>query len=165
MRIFCSWQILVLPNLRRVGVFQISAMANLEIRFQAPLTRPGIKLDKIKRKRGRGGGGRDKKNHTWPESTLWRRPIEQLLTVQQWRKTKSFNGLRNETSNLESPRTKIKIRLLLNMQQPAVTEDHQGYTVNSLIATTSRKRPPPVSDYFTNNLFISQSKTVSKTRS
>ena len=47
MRIFCSWQILVLPNLRRVGVFQISAMANLEIRFQAPLTRTGIKLDKI----------------------------------------------------------------------------------------------------------------------
>ena len=32
-------------------------MANLEIRFQAPLTRPGIKLDKIKRKRGGGGGG------------------------------------------------------------------------------------------------------------
>ena len=54
-----------------------------------------------------------KKNHTWPESTLWRRPIEKLLTVQQWRKTKSFNGWRNETSNLESPRTKIKIRLLL----------------------------------------------------
>ena len=51
------------------------------------------------------------------------------------------------------------------MQQPAVTEDHQGYTVNSLIATTSRKRPPPVSDYFTNNLFICHSKTVSKTRS
>ena len=45
---------MVLPNLRRVGVFQISAMANLEIRFQAPLTRPGIKLDKIKRKRGGG---------------------------------------------------------------------------------------------------------------
>ena len=161
-RIFCSWQILVLPNLRRVGFFQISTMANLEIRFQAPLTRPGIKLDKIKRK---GGGGRDKKNHTWPESTLWRRPIEQLLTVQQWRKTKSFNGWRNETSNLESPRTKIKLRLLLNLQQPAVTEDHQGYTVNSLIATTSRKRPPPVSDYFTNNPFISQSNTVSKTLS
>ena len=35
-------------------------MANLEIRFQAPLTRPGIKLDKITRG---GGGGGDKKNH------------------------------------------------------------------------------------------------------
>ena len=46
---------MVLPNLRRVGVFQISAMANLEIRFQAPLTRRGIKLEKITR--GVGGGG------------------------------------------------------------------------------------------------------------
>ena len=73
---------------------------------------------------------------------------EELLTVQQWRKTKSFNGRRNENCNLESPRTKIKLTLLLNMQQPAVTYDHQGYTVNSLIATISRKRPPPVSDHF-----------------
>ena len=38
-------------------------------------------------------------------------------------------------------------------------------TVNSLIATTSRKRPPPVSDHFTNNRFVSQSNTVSKTLS
>ena len=38
-------------------------------------------------------------------------------------------------------------------------------TVNSLIATTSRKRPPPVSDHFTNNPFVSQSNTVSKTLS
>ena len=36
-------------------------MANLEIRFQAPLTRPGIKLDKIKR---RGGGGEETKKNT-----------------------------------------------------------------------------------------------------
>ena len=35
-------------------------MANLEIRFQAPLTRPGIKLDKIAR-RGGGGWGLTKK--------------------------------------------------------------------------------------------------------
>ena len=34
------------------------------------------------------------------------------------------------------------------------------YTVNSLIATTSRKRPPPVSDHFVNNRFVSQLNTV-----
>ena len=33
-------------------------------------------------------------------------------------------------------------------------------TVNSLIATTSRKRPPPVSDHFVKNRFVSQSNTV-----
>ena len=55
-------------------MFQISAMANLEIKFQAPLTRPGIKLEKITRVVGGSGGGRgsggrgEKKNHTWPES-------------------------------------------------------------------------------------------------
>ena len=38
-------------------------------------------------------------------------------------------------------------------------------TVNSLIATASRKRPPPVSDRFTNNPYFSQSNTVSKTLS
>ena len=44
-------------------MFQISAMANLEIKFQAPLTRPGIKLEKITRVvggSGGGGGGRKK---------------------------------------------------------------------------------------------------------
>ena len=35
-------------------------------------------------------------------------------------------------------------------------------TVNSLLATTSRKRPPPVSDHFVSNHFVSQSNTVSK---
>ena len=35
-------------------------------------------------------------------------------------------------------------------------------TVNSLIATTSRKRPPPVSDRFVNNRFVSQLNTVSR---
>ena len=35
----------VLPNSRRAGIFHISAMVNLEIGFQAPLTRPGIELD------------------------------------------------------------------------------------------------------------------------
>ena len=40
-----------------------------------------------------------------------------------------------------------------------------SYTVNSLITTTSRKRPPFVSDHFTNNPFVSQSNTVSKTLS
>ena len=30
-------------------------------------------------------------------------------------------------------------------------------TVNTLIATTSRKRPPRVSDYFADNRFASQS--------
>ena len=37
------------------------------------------------------------------------------------------------------------------------------YVLHSLVATTSRKRPPPVSDHFTNNRFVSQSNTVSKT--
>ena len=36
-------------------------------------------------------------------------------------------------------------------------------TVNSLIVTTFRKRPPPVSDHFKNNRFVSQSNTVSNT--
>ena len=36
-------------------------------------------------------------------------------------------------------------------------------TVNSVTATTSRKRPPPVSDHFLNNPFASQSNAVSKT--
>ena len=35
-------------------------------------------------------------------------------------------------------------------------------TVNSLIATTSRKRPPPVSDHFVNKRFVSQLNTVSR---
>ena len=35
----------VLPNLRHVGVFQMSTMVNLGIEFQEPLTRPGVKLD------------------------------------------------------------------------------------------------------------------------
>ena len=38
-------------------------------------------------------------------------------------------------------------------------------TVNSLLATTSRKRPPPVSSHFANNRFVSQSNTISKTLS
>ena len=38
-------------------------------------------------------------------------------------------------------------------------------TVNSLHRTTSRKRPPPVSDHFVNNRFVSQSNTVLKTLS
>ena len=38
-------------------------------------------------------------------------------------------------------------------------------TVNSLIVTTFRKRPPPVSDHFKNNRFVSQSNTVSNTTS
>ena len=76
----------VLPNSRRAGIFQISAMGNLEKGFQAPLTRPGIKLDekmsvfswlpKIRRET-RGWGGR-KKSHTWFESTLWRCLTEEL---------------------------------------------------------------------------------------
>ena len=36
----------------------------------------------------------------------------------------------------------------------------QNTTVNSLIATTSRERPPPLSDHFENNRFVSQSNTV-----
>ena len=39
------------------------------------------------------------------------------------------------------------------------------HTVNSLLATTSRKRPPLVSDHFENNRFVFQSNTVSKTLS
>ena len=35
----------VLPNLRQVGVFQMSTMVNLGIGFQEPLTRSGVKLD------------------------------------------------------------------------------------------------------------------------
>ena len=75
-------------------------MANLEIRFQAPLTRLGIKLEKIKDKK------RDKKKIT-PGLKV---RFEDALS----------NG-RTFDCNLESPRTKIKLRLLLNMQQPAVT--------------------------------------------
>ena len=46
-------------------MFQISAMANLEIKFQAPLTRPGIKLEKITRVvGGSGGGGWERKKIT-----------------------------------------------------------------------------------------------------
>ena len=36
-----------------------------------------------------------------------------------------------------------------------------GHRLNSLIATTSRKRPPPVSDHLVNNRFVSQLNTVS----
>ena len=55
-------------------------MANLEIRFQAPLTRPGIKLEKITRV----VGGREKKSHLalkYVLKMLYR--TEELLTVQQ----------------------------------------------------------------------------------
>ena len=45
-------------------MFQISAMANLEIKFQAPLTRPGIKLEKITRVVGGSGGGGERKKIT-----------------------------------------------------------------------------------------------------
>ena len=38
-------------------------------------------------------------------------------------------------------------------------------TVNSLQATTSRKRLPPVSDHLVTNRFVYQSNTVSKTLS
>ena len=34
-----------LPNLRHVGVFQMSTMGNLGIGFQEPLAHPGVKLD------------------------------------------------------------------------------------------------------------------------
>ena len=37
------------------------------------------------------------------------------------------------------------------------------YTVNSPIATTSHEQPPPVSDHFVNNCFVSLSNTASKT--
>ena len=36
-----------------------------------------------------------------------------------------------------------------------------SHTVNSVIATTSRKRPPLVSDHLVNNRFVSQLNTVS----
>ena len=35
-------------------------------------------------------------------------------------------------------------------------------TVNSLQATTSREQPPPVSNHFAKNRFVSQSNTVQK---
>ena len=35
-------------------------------------------------------------------------------------------------------------------------------TVNSLIVTTSCKRPPPISNHFVNNCFVSQLNTVSR---
>ena len=35
-------------------------------------------------------------------------------------------------------------------------------TVNTLIVTTSCKRPPPVSDHFVNNCFVPQLNTVSR---
>ena len=45
-------------------------------------------------------------------------------------------------------------------KQPELILDFYGSTVNSLIATTSRKRPPRVRDHFVNNGFVSQSNTV-----
>ena len=42
------------------------------------------------------------------------------------------------------------------------TEISTQYTVSSLIATTSRKQAPPVSDHFINNSFVSQLNTVSR---
>ena len=43
---FSTARLEVLPNLRRVGVFQMSTMVNLGIGFQEPLTHgPGVKLD------------------------------------------------------------------------------------------------------------------------
>ena len=39
---FSTARLEVLPNLRHVGVFQMSTMVNLEIGFQEPLTRPGV---------------------------------------------------------------------------------------------------------------------------
>ena len=53
--------------------------------------------------------------------------------------------------------------LLLSMPFACCPNSKCEITVNSLIATTSRKRPPPVSDHFVNNRFVSQSSTVSKT--
>ena len=83
-------------------------MANLEIRFQAPLTRPGIKLEKMTwGVGGKGGGGGEIKKKITPGLKV---RFEDVLS-----NGKTFD------CNLESPRTKIKLRLLLNMQQPAVT--------------------------------------------
>ena len=42
---FSTARLKVLPNLRHVGVFQMSTMVNLGIGFQEPLTRPGVRLD------------------------------------------------------------------------------------------------------------------------
>ena len=42
---FSTARLEVLPNLRHVGVFQMSTMVNLGIGFQEPLTHPGVKLD------------------------------------------------------------------------------------------------------------------------
>ena len=44
-RKFSTARLEILPNLRQVGVFQMSTMVNLGIGFQEPLTRPGVKLD------------------------------------------------------------------------------------------------------------------------
>ena len=41
-------------------------------------------------------------------------------------------------------------------------EKQNIYAVNSLLATTSRKRPPPISDHFVNDRFVSQSKCCFK---
>ena len=38
----------------------------------------------------------------------------------------------------------------------------ESHTVNSLIATTSRKRSPSVNNHFVNNRFVSQLNTVSR---
>ena len=39
---FSTARLEVVPNLRHVGVFQMSTMVNLGIGFQEPLTRPGV---------------------------------------------------------------------------------------------------------------------------
>ena len=46
-----------------------------------------------------------------------------------------------------------------------LSREAYAHTVNSLIATTSPKRPPPVSDHFVNNRFVFKLNTVSKTLS
>ena len=43
-----------------------------------------------------------------------------------------------------------------------IVQPARACTVNSLIATTSRKRPPPVVDHLVNNRFVSQLNTVSR---
>ena len=52
---------------------------------------------------------------------------------------------------------------LCDLRYSSLSQSILLITVNSLLATTSRKRAPPISEHLVNNRFVSQWNTVSKT--
>ena len=73
----------------------------------------------------------------------------------------SDKALKQQHKTNETVMNKMKMGWNCNSDE----ENHKYNTVNSLIATASRKRPLPISDHFKNNRFVSQANTVSKTLS